>query len=118
RGPITIEAAAAATLRLLEQQPAPTALFAYNDFMAVGILSALLDADRRVPDDVALVGYDDIVYTPYLRVPLTTIAQQTQEMGVTAARLLMERLAGSERPPQRVVFKPHLVVRASSGGPR
>ncbi len=118
RGPITIEAAAVATLRLLEQQPVPTALFAYNDFMAVGILSALLDANRRVPDDVALVGYDDIVYTPYLRVPLTTIAQQTQEMGVTAARLLMERLAGSERPPQRVVFKPHLVVRASSGGPR
>ncbi len=118
RGPITIEAAAAATLRLLKHRPAPTALFAYNDFMAVGVLSALLDADRRVPDDVALVGYDDIVYAPYLQVPVTTIAQQTQEMGVTAARLLMERLAGSERPPQRVVFKPHLVVRASSGGPR
>lgn len=118
RSPITIEAAAAATLRLLDQRPAPTAIFAYNDFMAVGILSALSQAGTRVPDDVALVGYDDIVYAPYLQVPLTTIAQQTQEMGVTAARLLMERLAGSERPPQRVVLKPHLVVRASSGGPR
>ncbi|MGI8854763.1 MAG: LacI family DNA-binding transcriptional regulator [Thermomicrobiales bacterium] len=118
RSAIAIEAAAAATLRLLEQRPAPTAIFAYNDFMAVGILSALLGAGRRVPEDIALVGYDDIVYSPYLQVPLTTVAQQTQEMGVTAARLLMERLAGSERPPQRVVLKPHLVVRASSGGPR
>ncbi len=117
RGAIATEAAAMATLRLLEQRPTPTAIFAYNDFMAVGVLSAVLNAGRRVPDDVALVGYDDIVYAPYLQVPLTTIAQQTQEMGVMAARLLLERLAGSERPPQRIVLTPHLVVRASSGGP-
>lgn len=117
RGAITIEAAATATLRLLERRPPPTAIFAYNDFMAVGVLSALRNAGCRVPDDVALVGYDDIVYAPYLQVPLTTVAQQTQEMGVTAARLLLERLAGSEHPPQRVVLTPHLVTRASSGGP-
>ena len=116
RSAISIEAAAAAAHRLLARQPAPTAIFAYNDFMAVGVLSALREAGCRVPDDIALVGYDDIVYAPYLQVPLTTVAQRTQEMGVTAARLLLERLAGGAGPPQRVVLKPHLVVRASSGG--
>lgn len=116
RTAITIEAAAAATLLLLNARPTPTAILAYNDLMAVGVLSALHTAGCRVPEDVALVGYDDIIYAPYLDVPLTTVAQQTQEMGITAARLLLERLAGSESPPQRVVLKPHLVIRASSGG--
>lgn len=116
RTAITIEAAAAATIRLLNARPIPTAILAYNDLMAVGVLSALHGGGCRVPADVALVGYDDIIYAPYLDVPLTTVAQQTQEMGITAARLLLERLAGSESPPQRVVLKPHLVIRASSGG--
>jgi len=117
RSAITVEDAAAATFRLLERQPSPTAIFAYNDFMAVGVLSALLASHRRVPIDVALVGYDGIVYAPYLQVPLTTVVQQTEAMGAAAAQLLLARLAGAAGPPQRIVIQPHLVIRASSGGP-
>jgi LacI family transcriptional regulator len=118
RAEIAIPAAAAAANRLLKRRPAPTAIFAYNDFMAVGVLSALHQSGRRVPEEVALVGYDDIVYAAYLQVPLTTVAQQTEQMGAVAAGLLLERLAGSTLPRQRVVLEPRLIVRASTGGER
>lgn len=112
----TIEAATAATYTLLTETPTPDAIFAYNDLMAVGVLAALLDAGWRVPDDVALVGYDDITYAPHLRVPLTTVAQPTDALARAAATCLLDRLRGDESPPRRVVIAPRLVVRASSGG--
>jgi LacI family transcriptional regulator len=115
RAEITVEDAAAATADLLRLDPRPTAILAYNDFMAVGVLSALRSAGLTVPQDVAIVGYDDIVYAPYLQVPLTTVAQQTLEMGRAAATILLNRLGGDESPPQRIVLAPSLVVRESSG---
>jgi len=111
----TIEAAAAAARTLLAEASPPDAIFAYNDLMAVGVLAALLDAGRRVPDDIALVGYDDITYAPHLRVPLTTVAQPTDALAAAAATCLLDRLRGDESPPRRVVLAPRLVVRASSG---
>lgn len=118
RTDIELAAGLAATRTLMRRRPAPTAIFTYNDQMAVGALTALEHGGYRVPEDVALVGYDDIVYAPYLHVPLTTVAQPTEEMGITAARLLLERLAGAEAPPRRVVLAPELIARASSGGDR
>jgi LacI family transcriptional regulator len=118
RAEASIEAAVGATRELLARRPSVSALFVYNDFMAVGVLSALLDMGRRVPDDVAIVGFDDIIYAPYLRVPLTTVSQQTEAIGRTAARLLLARMDDPGRPPERVVLDPHLVVRASTMGPR
>lgn len=115
RAEITIADAAAATAALLERPQRPTAILAYNDLMAVGVLSALTEAGLKVPGDVALVGYDDIAYAPYLRVPLTTVRQQTERMGETAARLLLDRVGGAEMPPRRVVLAPELIVRTSSG---
>lgn len=115
RAEITVEDASAATRSLLDRSERPTAILAYNDLMAVGVLAALTDAGPRVPDDIALVGYDDIAYAPYLSVPLTTVRQQTQRMGRTAASLLLERFGGAEVPPRRVVLTPELIVRASSG---
>lgn len=115
RAEITVEDAAAATADLLRLDPRPTAILAYNDFMAVGVLSALQASGLAVPGDVAIVGYDDIVYAPYLQVPLTTVAQQTHEMGRAAAAILLDRLGGDESPPQRLVLAPTLVVRASTG---
>lgn len=116
RAQITIEDAAAAARQLLEINDPPTAILAYNDLMALGVLAALDDARLRVPHDVALVGYDDIIYAPYLQVPLTTVRQQTRRMGEEAARLLLERLHGAESAPQRLVLQPELIVRRSSGG--
>jgi DNA-binding LacI/PurR family transcriptional regulator len=111
------EAAAEATRRLLDREPRPTAIFSYNDLMAVGALVAIREAGLRVPEDVSLVGHDDILYAPYLQVPLTTVAQPTREMGETAARLLVDRLRGDERPPRTIVLSSRLVVRASTAPP-
>lgn len=116
RVPIGIDEAAAATRRLLTLAVPPTAILAYNDIMALGVFGALEGAGLRVPEDVALVGFDDIIYAPYLKAPLTTVRQQTREMGEAAARLLLERLKGSEAPPRRIVLQPELIVRRSSGG--
>ena len=109
---MSIAAAAAVTRPLLAH--APTAILAYNDLMAVGVLSAVLDAGLRVPEDIALVGYDDIAYAPYLRVPLTTVAQATDDLAAAAACLLLERIAGATDPPRRVIIAPQLRLRASS----
>lgn len=112
----SIEAATVATRRMFELRPDVTALFVYNDFMAVGVLSTLLEMGLRVPNDIAIVGFDDIVYAPYLRVPLTTVSQQTDAIGQTAAQLLIARMEDPSRAPQRIVLEPHLVVRASTVG--
>ena len=106
-----------ATRRLLEGKHRPTAIFTYNDLMAVGALVAIREAGLRVPEDVSLVGHDDILYAPYLQVPLTTVAQPTRELGETAARLLVDRLRGDDGPPRRIVLAPKLVVRASTAAP-
>ena len=111
------EAATRATSQLLAGHDRPTAVFTYNDLMAVGALVAIRASDLRVPDDVSLVGHDDILYAPYLQVPLTTVAQPTRELAETAARLLIERLRGDDAPPRRVVLQPRLVVRASTAAP-
>jgi len=111
------EAATRATSQLLAGHDRPTAVFTYNDLVAVGALVAIRASDLRVPDDVSLVGHDDILYAPYLQVPLTTVAQPTRELAETAARLLIERLRGDDAPPRRVVLQPRLVVRASTAAP-
>lgn len=118
RTAISAEAAMAATQQLLAQPNPPTAFFAYNDLMAVGVMAAVHEAGLRMPKDIALVGFDNIVYAPYLQVPLTTMAQQSQEMAKATAKLLLQRLAGDKAPPQHLRFKSKLIVRQSSGGPQ
>lgn len=114
RTSITVQATEVAARRVMASHYPPTAFFTYNDFMAIGVISTLDQLKRRIPEDVALVGFDDFLYAPYLRVPLTTVAQQTEAMGVAAAQVLLRRLAGETGPPQRIVLAPHLVVRQSS----
>ncbi|MCC7368684.1 MAG: LacI family DNA-binding transcriptional regulator [Chloroflexi bacterium] len=114
---IDVEAATEATGKLLGRRRRPTAIFAYNDLMAVGALVAIRAAGLRVPEDISLVGHDDILYAPYLQVPLTTVAQPTREMAETAARLLVARVRGDTAPHRRIVLPPRLVVRASTAAP-
>ena len=86
-------------------------------------ISAVVDHRRfaregvRVPDDIALVGYDDIDFAANWIVPLTTARQPTREMGRLAAQLLFEHAAGREHTHRRIVLRPELVVRRSSGAP-
>ena len=95
----------------------PDAVFAANDLIALGVLQALTHAGIRVPDDIALIGYDDIYFAANAAIPISSIRQPAWEMGRTATELLMAEI---ERPGEveyeHVLFQPELVVRASTGG--
>lgn len=103
-----------ATLRLLDQAQF-TALFVQNDRMAMGALQALRERGRAVPDDVAVVGFDDIPSTPYFDPPLTTVHQPTFELGEAGARLLIDQINGLPAPTEPLRLTTHLVVRQSCG---
>ena len=94
----------------------PTAAFCANDLLALGLLQQMVHLGLRVPEDVAIVGYDDIEFASAAAVPLTSVAQPRQRLGRTAAELLLaEARGGADHEHQHVVFAPELVVRASTG---
>ncbi|GAA1734752.1 LacI family DNA-binding transcriptional regulator [Microbacterium paludicola] len=92
----------------------PDAVFAANDLIALGVLQALVQAGVSVPDDVALIGYDDIDFASAAAVPLSSIRQPSHRMGETALSILVEEAADPSLEPRVVVFEPELVVRAST----
>jgi DNA-binding LacI/PurR family transcriptional regulator len=100
-------------LDLLARQPHLDAVFAASDLMAAGALRALRGAGRRVPDDVALVGFDDLVTSQHTDPPLTTVRQPLADMGREMTRMLLATIAGEEPDPV-VIMRTELVVRASS----
>lgn len=98
----------------------PTAIFASNDLMAHGAMDALRQHGVRVPENVSVMGFDDIPLAALLHPPLTTVSQSMREMGLRAAELLLRQLSGEARPDdnERVVIDPVLVVRSSCAQPR
>jgi DNA-binding LacI/PurR family transcriptional regulator len=92
----------------------PDAVFAYKDLAALGFQQAILDQGLQVPEDVAIVGFDDIERGQYAPVPLTTIHQPTAEIGAIAVETLIKRIEGKEATT-RTILKPKLVVRESCG---
>jgi LacI family transcriptional regulator len=92
-----------------------SALFAQNDRMAVGAIKAARDCGRRVPRDLAVVGFDDMPLASYFDPPLTTIRQDIFEHGRQGARMLIEKIENPSCPPERVVIPVQLVVRESCG---
>ncbi|WP_329061301.1 LacI family DNA-binding transcriptional regulator [Streptomyces sp. NBC_01429] len=113
-GRFTQESGEAAMARLLAEHPDLDAVFAANDLMAVGACHVLREHGRRVPEDVAVIGFDDSSAALSCRPPLTTVRQPVEEMAARMARLLLERLAGSDRAVTSVIFEPSLVVRGSA----
>jgi len=99
--------------RLLERVPHITAIFAQNDRMAVGAMRALREEGRGIPDDVAIVGYDDIPMAAYSHPPLTTIRQPMQEVGETATRKLIELIDDPDAEREEILLKTDLVRRGS-----
>jgi LacI family transcriptional regulator len=96
--------------------PRPTALLCANDLLALDALRGLIAAGVRVPDDVSVIGFDDIDFCANARVPLTSVAVPRHRMGTTAAALLLDEIESPEdHAHQQVVFQPKLVVRESSG---
>lgn len=98
--------------QLLRMRPRPTAIFATNDFAAIGVMGAIRDRALRVGADVAVVGFNDITIARDMPVPLTTVRSPMREMGAVCTELLLDLLQG--RPAESVRLQPELVVRQSS----
>ncbi len=112
----TQEGGAAAMTRLLAERPDLDAVFAASDLMAAGALSVLAAAGRRVPQDVAIVGYDDSPVATLTQPQLSSVRQPIEEMGREVVRLLVEAVESTDRVQRRVILATELVKRASSAG--
>ena len=114
-GGVQIEDGIEAARRLLGCRTRPSALFTTNDRVAIGIIQALLERGVRVPEDIAVVGHDDIPYATSARVPLTTVAVPKRSLGEQAAALLFQRYDGEGPARYRQIrLAPELVIRSSS----
>ncbi len=102
---------------LIDSGEPPTAVFAPNDFAAYGALEALDRRGLTVPDDISVVGYDNLAMSRFGRINLTTVAQPSRELGQRAMELVMERIAGARTEARHVVVTPELVVGRTSGPP-
>jgi len=115
-GVFTQDSGYAMSHQALIQQPRPTALIAANNFLAIGALKAIRDAGLEVPDEIAMVAFDDLPAAMVVDPFLTAAVQPAYEMGCRAAELLLRRLEGSETgPAQEILLPVELVVRDSSG---
>ena len=92
----------------------PTAVFASNDRLAIGAMRAVVEAGRRVPEDISIVGVDDIELAPYLTPPLTTVRQRLADVATLGTKILLDLIHGDEPGQTQVVFEPELVVRQST----
>jgi LacI family transcriptional regulator len=103
---------------LLKRSDAPTAIFATNDIVAIGAWRKFVEIGVRVPEDVSLMGFDDIEMSRLLIPPLTTVRQDKVALGREAAELLLSVLGGDRRPAQQMLIPPQLVVRESTAAAR
>lgn len=118
-GPYTQQGGYAMTLSILSLSSRPTAIFAGNNFIAVGALRALREAGLQVPEDMSLVAFDDLPPSFVVEPFLTVAAQRAYEMGQVATQLLLTRLAEQEPgQPQEIVLSTELIVRRSCGNPK
>lgn len=115
-GHFRLEAGREAALKLLDQRP--TAVFASNAMMALGLMRALDERGLRCPDDVAVVTFDDPVFSEALRPTLTAVAQPSYELGLRGAELLLSRIGDPQMARTHLVLNGELRVRESSGRPR
>ena len=107
----------AAMQKLLVAGPRPSAVFACNDLMAFGAVSAANAANLVLPRDLSVIGFDDIALAAYCSPPLCTVAQPKHRMGAVAVQLLLARIADPARPPQREILEPALCLRLSTAAP-
>lgn len=100
---------------LLKEKPIPDGVFAYDDPLAIGAIDEVLDAGLRIPEDIAIIGCGNLRYDSSLRVPLSSIDQNSQQIGERTAGILLGILESKVRPqPLSVILEPSLIARASS----
>jgi LacI family transcriptional regulator len=105
------------TSALLATYPDATAVVAANDRLALGAIDAIRDTGRACPDDVSVVGFNDMPYSDRFSPPLTTVRISQYRLGSLAARLLLETIADPARPAQTQMVEPELIVRGSTAPP-
>jgi LacI family transcriptional regulator len=103
-----------AASRLFEGAERPDAVVSVNDLVGMGVLSRLREMGLGVPGDVAVTGYDDLVFSAMLETPLTTVRQPLEEMCARAAQMLFRQIAGEGPEKSVVLLEPELVIRAST----
>ncbi len=109
-------AGAACAEAFLQLEDLPTAIFCGNDYLAMGVMYELARRQVAVPQEVALIGYDDIDLASMLAVPLTTIRQPKYDLGFAATDLLLDEIVNKASHTHRqIVFRPELIVRQSTG---
>lgn len=113
-----IEGGRKATVELLTHTPSLSAIFVLNDLMALGALEGARGIGRRIPEDISIVGFDDIPFAALANPPLTTVGQPIRQLGEQAADLLLsvvDRGRGDQAEPQRVLLPNQLIMRGSTG---
>ncbi|MBZ0298859.1 MAG: LacI family transcriptional regulator [Anaerolineae bacterium] len=114
-GDYQIQSGYVLTAELLAQRPLPSGLFIANNLMTLGALNAIHESGINIPNEIAVIGFDDLPWAVSLNPPLTTVGQPAINIGVQAAELLLNRFEHPDRPPRTVVLGTELIVRASCG---
>jgi LacI family transcriptional regulator len=112
----TVEEGARCGRDLLGRTGDFTAIAAANDMLAVGCYSALDECSLQCPEDISVIGFNDMPFIDRLRPPLTTVRFPHYQLGTEAAQLLLERINGSEGPVKILYLAPELVIRGSTAG--
>jgi len=102
---------------LLRMLPRPTAIFASNDMIALGVIIAIREAGLRCPEDVSVIGFDNLEWSEMTSPPLASVHQPGYQMGATAARLLLDRVSGDSQSPRHIVLETELRIRESVAPP-
>ena len=118
QGDFSIESGVAAGDRLFRDKAAPTAVFCFNDEMAIGVLNAARQRGLVVPRDVSIIGFDDIRFAQYTEPPLTTVGQPMREIGERLVRMILDILEGGVTNPEPITLPHRLVLRATTARAR
>jgi len=113
-GAITTDDGYEISKALLNHEPCLTGIFAYSDFVAFGAMRAIREAGLNIPDDIAIIGYDDVEFSSCLEVPLTTIEIPEQKLGSNAVSILDERIRDRKKDALRSILEVKLIIRAST----
>jgi LacI family transcriptional regulator len=104
--------------KLLALKPQPDGVFCYNDPIAIGVIDAILEAGLRVPDDIAVIGCGNLHFDKSLRVPLSSVDQQSRAIGERAGKLVLSLIEAKVAPqPKSVMLQPSIVARESTRRP-
>ena len=118
QGPVGVELGVALASELLNRKVSFTAVIAANDLLAIGCYDVFKSANIRIPEDVSVVGYNDVYLVDRLNPPLTTVRHPLYEIGVRAGRLMIERFAGAANEVMTIALATTLIVRGSTAPPR